>query len=301
MNKNVLEMKYHPAKKEVKFCRFENEKEVPFKDDSILIVEYEKGKRGTFVLQAHGNKFFDDIAKVFDGIKDIYIDVITTKVDYDDLKKMVEFYNDNNKDNIKINTKLKSELPTMLEISKKVRIFEQEYIKILKSSYYYICKISHANSDLEKSIEHFKNKLTEEVNNIEDSIKNLNENKVNLCFAGIYSSGKSTLINALLGYKILPESIKSKTSKMCVISSPENKNPVSIKFSIDDYDTELIWDTSINNFKFIIGPNENDIRTEIQKILDKIKCEEKKQFEQIYTLLDYLNDKDRISYKIVHC
>ena len=36
MNKQALQMKYHPAKKEVEFHRFQNGLEVPLKADSKL-------------------------------------------------------------------------------------------------------------------------------------------------------------------------------------------------------------------------------------------------------------------------
>ena len=84
-------MKYHPAKKEVEFHRFQNDKEVPIRSDSRLIT-YMKQK-GKFVLQDHGNPFFDDIAKAFDGLKSVDIEVITTKLDYEDFVQMTEYYN----------------------------------------------------------------------------------------------------------------------------------------------------------------------------------------------------------------
>ena len=37
MNNQVLVMKYHPAKKEVRFRRFQNDKEVTIRDDSRLM------------------------------------------------------------------------------------------------------------------------------------------------------------------------------------------------------------------------------------------------------------------------
>ena len=70
-------MKYHPAKKEVEFRRFQNEKEVDIRNDSRL--KHYMNLRGEFVLQDHGNEFFEEIANVFDGIREIEIQVITKK------------------------------------------------------------------------------------------------------------------------------------------------------------------------------------------------------------------------------
>ena len=50
--------------------------------------------------------------------------------------------------------------------------------------------------------------------NIKEKIESMGNNKVSLCFTGVYSAGKSALINAILGYKILPEKITSETAKM---------------------------------------------------------------------------------------
>ena len=91
MNKQALQMKYHPAKKEVEFHRFQNGLEVPLKADSKL--RQYMNKKGAFVLQDYGNEFFDDIVNVFDGLKNIEIQVVTTKMDYEDFVQMVEYYN----------------------------------------------------------------------------------------------------------------------------------------------------------------------------------------------------------------
>ena len=67
MNKQILVMKYHPAKKEVEFQRFQNRHNIPIRPDSRLM-QY-MNQKGKFVLQDHGNAFFDDIANAFDGCK----------------------------------------------------------------------------------------------------------------------------------------------------------------------------------------------------------------------------------------
>ena len=95
MNKQALQMKYHPAKKEVEFHRFQNGLEVPLKADSKL--RQYMNKKGAFVLQDYGNEFFDDIVNVFDGLKNIEIQVVTTKMDYEDFVQMVEYYNSDSK------------------------------------------------------------------------------------------------------------------------------------------------------------------------------------------------------------
>ena len=67
----------------------------------------------------------------------------------------------------------------------------------------------------------------------------LNKNDVNLCLVGTYSAGKSTFINALIGKRILPESINSETAKMFRIKNSE-KPGVSFIIKKGIYDVYTI-------------------------------------------------------------
>ena len=131
-SKQILQMKYHPAKKEVEFRRFKDEKEIQIRDDSKL-KKYVK-KKGEFVLQHYGNEFFDDIAYVFDGLDEVNIDVVTTEEDYKDFEKMVEEYNNGGLHKCKINAKLIDKLPDMDETFKKVKVFGEKAKNILEIS-----------------------------------------------------------------------------------------------------------------------------------------------------------------------
>ena len=48
MNKQTLMMKYHPAKKEIEFHRFQNGKEIPIRSDSNLRTRYMNKKENSF-------------------------------------------------------------------------------------------------------------------------------------------------------------------------------------------------------------------------------------------------------------
>lgn len=88
MNEQRLEMKYHPAKKEVRF------RGIGFEISKKSALRTYMNDRGNFVLQNQGEKFFKDIADVFDG-EAARVDVITTRLDYEDFEQMVEYYNKN--------------------------------------------------------------------------------------------------------------------------------------------------------------------------------------------------------------
>ncbi len=71
-------MKYHPAKKEVKFGRYRDRDgiEVQITDESKL--EYYMNKKGSFVLQDYGNDFLSDISSEFDGLDVAEVRAFTT-------------------------------------------------------------------------------------------------------------------------------------------------------------------------------------------------------------------------------
>lgn len=295
MNKQVLQMKYHPAKKEVEFRRFQNGQEIPIRNDSRLM-HYMKQK-GKFILQDHGNDFFDDITNAFDGLKSIDIQVITTGMDYDDFKQMIEFYNEE-PGKCKINTELIAELPNMEQTFNEVKKYGEDAVAILQRHSQKLFEIPLENENVKKSAESFVKQIDVEIKNITEKINSLNDNNVNLCFAGVYSSGKSSLINAILGYSILPEAIKSETAKMFKIASPKQGENVKIKFKICSIISELEWNYENQSFEFIKAPSENEVTTEIQRLLNKIKDENKKQHEQIKSILSKLNEKEEISSEI---
>lgn len=295
MNKQILQMKYHPAKKEVEFHRFQNGKEIPIRNDSRLM-KY-MNLKGKFILQDYGNEFFDDIAITFDGLKSVDIEVITTKVDYEDFEQMVEFYNQE-LNNIKINSKLIEELPSMEQIFSEVKKYGENAIQILQNQHQKLFDIKFKSKKARERAEDFAIKINEEINNIKDKIKDLEDNNVSLCFTGVYSSGKSALINAILGYKILPENIKSETAKMFKICSPKENENIKIKFYIEDDISELEWNSLSHSFEFTKGPSENNIRADIQELINDMKQKDKLQFEQINVILVKLNSLSEVSSEI---
>ena len=127
MSEQYLVMKYHPAKKEVEFHRYQNSKEEAIRNNSKLY-KYMNAKRGEFVLQNMGNKFFDDISEAFDGLRTLEIRAVMTKVDYDDFCQMIEFYNEEGKCHFE--TSLIAELPEMDQTFSNVKQHGEEAIAI---------------------------------------------------------------------------------------------------------------------------------------------------------------------------
>lgn len=296
MNKLYLQMKYHPAKKEVEFHRFENGKEITISGGKL---QRYMNKKGQFVIQDHGNEFFTDIARAFDGIKALDMQVITTRIDYEDLVQMIEYYNASLEVECKITPTLIAELPDMKTTYNEIAKYGEEAIAVLQShrnKLFDINKIS--NEYVKKSAENFAAQIDEESKNIREKIDSICDNRVSLCFTGVYSAGKSALINALLGYKILPEKITSKTAKMFQISSPKAGDPIKIIFDIDNVKAILQWETQKNCFEFIQGPSEDDERARIQIKINQLKDDGKVMHDQISMLLTELNGMDSVLHDI---
>lgn len=292
MNRQLLRMKYHPAKKEIEFRRFQNGKEIPIRSDSVLRTKY-MNRKGTFVLQDYGNELFDDIAKAFDGLETIDVEAVTTKMDYEDFAQMVEYYNEEGK--CRINATLLAELPDMNETYKRAVEYGRKSIGILEYHRGELFAIPLENEKVKQSAENYANQIQEKIEDIEEKIENLKDNRVNLCFTGVFSSGKSALINALLGYRILPENIRSETAKMFRIVSPEKGENVRICFDITNVHTVLEWNAAWNCFEVAKGPYESDALTELQNIINTAKMEGLRQHEQIEKLLRSINASQTVS------
>ncbi|MCI6664310.1 MAG: dynamin family protein [Spirochaetia bacterium] len=292
MSNQYLIMKYHPAKKEIEFKRYQNNKEIVIRNDSRL--QYYMNKKGKFVLQDFGNEFFRDIEHAFDGISEVEIKVITTKLDYEDFEQMVEYFNEESQD-FKITSTLLAELPDMKETFTQVKNYGYEVSSILEGKKQDIFTIPLTNDTVRKAAESFANEIDSEIKAIKEKVETLEDANVNLCFAGVYSTGKSALINSILGYKILPEAIKSETAKMIKICSPQNSQKISIDFKISNICTLIEWNETNNIFEFKTGPSENIVKSEIQKLLNDDHKENKKCHEQMYDLLKFINAKPEIS------
>lgn len=294
-NRQILQMKYHPAKKEIQFKRFQNGQEIEIREDSKLKTYMKR----EFVLQLQGNTFFDDIARAFAGLEEVMIEVITTELDYQDFEQMVQYYNNNSKRKCIIHSKLKQILPDMNSIYNAVKEYGEKVNSTLSKCGYrlYAIATSAEDKEIQNYATNFIKKIDKEIKNIEEKIKNLKDNRVNLCFTGVYSSGKSTLINAILGYRILPEYISSETAKMMIINSPRENEGIKVEFKIEDKTIEIKWNDEY--LEIIQEVKDNSIIQEIQQQLDNNKF--KKQHEQIYAILELLNKKEEISSEIRIC
>ena len=291
MGKDWLEMEYHPAMKEIEFRRGSGTGTTRV-DKKSCLAKYMLEQKGKFILQDHGNDFFDDVKKAFDGLSEVEIKVVTTKLDYMDFEQMAEYYNEGS-DKFKITTTLLAELPSMKAAFKDVMDFGKNTVDALNAKKTIVFDVPTKNGTVKERAQSLASFLSEEVRSIRNKMDNLESSNVNICFAGVYSSGKSSLINALLGYKILPASPEAKTAKMLVIMSPEKGKPVEITFFLVDTYSRIEWNDHTSCFEFSKGPVESQERTEIQNKMNEVKG--KKRHEQLYAILDTLNEVPGVS------
>lgn len=291
---SVLEMKYHPAMKEVQFRRFADGQEIEIPPESGLR-KYMNQK--DFVLQHQGNVFFDGLACAFDGETCLDMDVITTAADYEDFEGMTDYYHHTENSPCKIQPKLTGELPDMTETFAAVKHLGEQSTEMLK---HYEAAFAGRKTDsslepsVKKSAEYYHEILQGDIDNITAKMRELNESQVSLFFTGAYSSGKSTLINAILGYRILPEAVNPKTARIFCISSPLDDEKEGIRFECGGQYMDLVWDSQIHRFS--MPQTHHPLRDRVWEWLAEI--EEKQEFEQFYIVLDRLNNEASVGTKI---
>ena len=273
-----LMISYHSVKKEIRF--FDKVKgdfeEIPY--NFFPKLEKYEPEKGEFLLQNQGTQFFDDIWKQF--MKDnINITFKGTKIDYEDLQKKIADYNESKGKQI-FNIVNFIELPTVSEI------------------YDYIEKFCTETLDsFEKELDENETKaiFRKRRASFEDYRLSLNANDVNLCLVGTYSSGKSTFINALIGKRILPESINSETAKMYKIINgrvPKVRFSVHEPASSTEEKVQISWNEPLGQFDVKVGLDKLDsgFRAKLEAEIANGASLGLKQHEQLCRILKTLND-----------
>lgn len=273
-----LMLMYHPVKKEIRFLgRFKGEfVEIPY-DECPRLEKYGPGS-GEFLLQNHGEKFFDDIWEQFSR-DTVSLTFKGTKIDYEDIQRKIDDYNETKgKEIFKITDYI--ELPSVSVIYEEISKFCDETIDSFEDQ----LKNSEARVTFLRRKALFEEKRT-----------SLDKDEINLCLVGTYSAGKSTFINAIIGKRILPESINSETAKMFKI---KNEKIPRVSFFVNttkDARPDLIqimWNGAIDQFEILRGLGNTDerMREMLAKEITAVAQMGLKQHEQLCRILKKLND-----------
>lgn len=266
---------YHPVKKEIHFLVNNNSEynEIPYLECPRL--QRYAPDQGEFLLQNQGNQFFDDIVETFLAIENSKIVFKGTKIDYEDFVKMISDYNKYKEKEI-LNIGKFIEVPSVDDIYTNILDFYRESMNIFDK------KLNDNNT---------RKIFIKRRNDLNEKIKILDSNNVNLCIVGTYSSGKSTFINAIIGKRILPENINSETAKMFRI---QNSKCPSINFTVKKSEKDkgkiasIVWNEKQRIFMFTTDINDDGIKGKIDKIITKNK--QLLQHEQLHSIIKIINN-----------
>lgn len=112
-----------------------------------------------------------------------------------------------------------------------------------------------------------KTKIKRELEKFSDASNDV----IPICVIGNYSSGKSTFINALIGYELLPSSDEPTTAKIYKISQSKHPDRAIIKFEYGFKSVRIRF--SANSYRFLTGPEDNPLVMKLKKLLDEIAGE----------------------------
>lgn len=127
--------------------------------------------------------------------------------------------------------------------------------------------------------------ITKELEKVSDALKDI----IPICIFGNYSAGKSTFINALIGYEILPSGGDPVTSKIYEIKRSRQDDRARISFSYRNEGFELLFDNKES--RIIKGDKDSDLIQEIQTGI--IKAEEINLFTMVNITIDILNSFEK--------
>ena len=88
-----------------------------------------------------------------------------------------------------------------------------------------------------------------------------------ICVLGNYSSGKSSFINSLIGYEILPNGNEPVTARVYQIERNNRNDQAVLSFEIESEPVKLVLED--NKYKFESGRYENDLLKTLSDLLEK--------------------------------
>lgn len=127
------------------------------------------------------------------------------KIDFEDLKRSLEDQNKNREEGTRLSLRFKQEDPQLDD--KKLSENIEDIVKELQSD-----RFRELIEERSRSQD-----LQEKYKALETNYAKAKEREFDVVFAGVYSSGKSTLLNTLIRHNILPTSDSTCTSKNCRI------------------------------------------------------------------------------------
>jgi GTPase SAR1 family protein len=101
-----------------------------------------------------------------------------------------------------------------------------------------------------------------------ERFSNASNDIIPICVIGNYSSGKSTFINALIGYELLPSSDEPTTAKIYKISQSKYPDRAAIEFYYDNNNVRIRF--TADSYKFVMAPNGSPLTERLEQLLSVI-------------------------------
>lgn len=133
--------------------------------------------------------------------------------------------------------------------------------------------------------------VTNDLAKVTDALKDI----IPICIFGNYSAGKSTFINSLIGYEILPSGGDPVTAKIYEIRRSRQEDRAKITFTYLGEDFELQFDD--NECRVIVGDKDKDMIQEIQSSLAEI--DEKCLFKMVNKTISILNSYEKRDKEVI--
>lgn len=146
-----------------------------------------------FVNEVSDPEFNDEVTIIFSG----------RVIDYEDLKRSIADQNEDRPEETRVVYKFQHK-----------KVFDD---KVMSQNIEDVVEELKSERFQELVSQITRQNLTQRYNNLEKNYKTAKDNRFQIVLAGAYSSGKSTLLNALIRHDILPTSSRTCTSKNCRI------------------------------------------------------------------------------------
>ena len=127
--------------------------------------------------------------------------------------------------------------------------------------------------------------ITKKLDKVSDALKDI----IPVCIFGNYSAGKSTFINSLIGYEILPSGGDPVTSKIYEIKRSKQPDRAKISFEYCGEAFELVFDNKECHVKEAY--KQKDLLQEVLEAIEKL--EEVSLFRMVNKTIDILNSFEK--------
>lgn len=140
--------------------------------------------------------------------------------------------------------------------------------------------------------EFFKEYTSEKVNKIITKFLDSTKTVIPICVVGMYSTGKSAFINALIGAEILPSAVNPTTARNYKIIEAEKNG--AIRFSVEKENVVIFYEDDKYN---ISGNIEKILKDKIHKRLDNLDKNElaNNMYHSLCVINEYADETNTIS------